>query len=97
MRAITIDPNKPCQRRFKVQAKGVHRCNTQGATVSELRLNGKWLGDYGFKIGRMVTLQVKYRKITIIPDDIEPIDDADLIKQHQLYRRKMREIASHFL
>lgn len=88
----TIDPTKPCQRQLKIHPKRATRNLNPDIDVSEIRLIGKWLEEYGFKIGITVTLNVEHGKITIVPDEPKPVNDTGAKKEDKLYQHKMRRI-----
>ena len=87
------DHKEPCQRRLKIYSKSAERDCMRNINVSEIRLIGKWLEDYGFKIGNTVTLQVESGKITIVPDEPKPIDAPEVKRQDKAYQRKLRRIS----
>ena len=35
--------------------------------LPQIRLQGKWLSDYGFKVGERITVSIKFGKLIIEP------------------------------
>jgi toxic protein SymE len=57
-------------RKLKVYSKFRSR-RWDNTTVPEIRLEGRWLEEVGFKEGKRVKIQVEKNKLTITVDDGE--------------------------
>jgi toxic protein SymE len=54
-------------RKLKIYTKYQHR-RRGGVNIPEIRLEGKWLNELGFKQGQTVTIELADNKLTITLD-----------------------------
>jgi toxic protein SymE len=55
-------------RKLKIYSKYQRRECGGGVTIPEIRLEGKWLNELGFKKGQVVVIQQEQNKLTITVD-----------------------------
>jgi len=55
-------------RRLKIHTKFQKRCYSKLAQIPEIRLEGKWLSELGFKEGKMVRVEQRKNKLIITVD-----------------------------
>lgn len=61
------DLKNKCERKLKVYPKYLRRINGKIKIVSEIRLSGNWVCEYGFQYGQSVIITCEENKITITP------------------------------